>query len=95
MSENLYKSSASKSRYTKEQNIQAVEYYVSYKITFVQTPITANIDTLKADLKIKKVSLKELAKMLHVEHDRLHFPHHGSKSRPEKFQLISRNMLSI
>ena len=57
--------------------------------------ITANIDTLKADLKIKKVSLKELAKMLHVEHDRLHFPHHGSKSRPEKFQLISRNMLSI
>lgn len=95
MSENLYKSSASKSRYTKEQKIQAVEYYVSYKIAFVQTPITANIDTLKADLKIKKVSLKELAKMLHVEHDRLHFPHHGSKSRPVKFRLISRNMLAI
>ena len=62
MSENLHRSSASKPRYTREQKIQAVEYYVSYKITFVQTPITANIDILKADLKIKKASLKKLAK---------------------------------
>lgn len=64
MSENLHKLSASKSRYTKEQKIQAVEYYVSYKITFVQTPITANIDALKADLKTKKASLKKLDKEL-------------------------------
>jgi hypothetical protein len=26
-------------------------------------------------------------KLLHIEHIRLHFPHHGSKSRPEKFSI--------
>lgn len=34
-------------------------------------------------------------KLLHIKHKWLHFPHHSSKSRPEKFQLISRNMLAI
>ena len=40
-------------------------------------------------------SYREVYKNVHVEHDRLHFPHHGPKSRPEKFQLISRNILAI
>ena len=32
-------------------------------------------------------------KLLHIEHKWLHFPHHGSKSRPEKFSIWASNFL--